>query len=147
MNPLKALSLVAKELGSRPATVVQENPWIGLPDNVAADMRALLAPVQALGLPLEPDPVIPHTVATMLEGRLFRISVVTSPGGAQRVAVLGPDLVEWERDAFLALLPEEPAAAPPPAPVRVSTQEIARPQAAILEDILATLRAIEARLP
>lgn len=119
------------------------DPFADLPPHLHEQMRTIITRLVDAELPLEFDPVLPHTVGTAIDGRLFRVAVVSDKQGQpQRVAILGPDLREWDTDMLFALIPEvrgEPdrptmRLSPLPPPRRHQTE--------VLEEILAELKAI-----
>lgn len=143
------ITLRASEHGAvdMPAPIVTHghDPFADLSEALKDELRSILGPLQAAGAPIEYDPVIPMTVGTAVEGRLFRVAVVSQGGVPSRVAVLGPGLHEWSKDDFLALLPD--VSAPPiEIPALPAPRALARPQAEILEDMLVELRAIRQAL-
>ncbi|CAH0134147.1 hypothetical protein [Roseomonas sp. CECT 9278] len=147
MNRLEALRVVAKDLASQRPVTTQIPAFAGLPQEAQDQLRELLGPMQARGVRMELDPVMPDTVGVLLEGRLFRVSCVTNRHtGALTIEILGPNLAPWSREDFLALAPDaedEPA----PEPIRFSPMPPAkRAQAEILEDVLLELRAIRGLL-
>lgn len=147
MKIKEALGIVAADYARSHRPVVhQEDPFIGLPDDVLEELRAILGPCQRAGLPIERDPTVPATVGVLVDNRLFRVSAVTDPRtGGMSAAILGPTLEPWDKETFLALIPDVPEPAAPsinfsdPPPIR-------RPQAEILEAILETQREILAEL-
>ena len=139
MNVLDAARIIARETTT---PVVRIPAFAGLPDELQRELQGILAPFVARNVPMAQDPVLPETVALELEGRLFRVSVVTDrKTGGVSIALLGPNLEPWTRDMLEALLPD---AAPEPeeVPIRLSPPPpIQRPQAQILEAILEELQA------
>lgn len=137
------------------------DPLIGLPPDLHAELRALLEPIAAAGLPLERNPSAPSLVATRIEGRMFQVGLIYAEGEPSRVVILGPapldsafvgnpnamSATEWERDVFLALLPPPPDAPPEPAP---SLGAFAMPEddtRSLLREIRDHLAAIRSALP
>ncbi|BDG71977.1 hypothetical protein Rmf_19060 [Roseomonas fluvialis] len=115
---------------------------------VHAEAHSILARLAAIGAPLEVDPRIPMTVGTVLEGQLFRIAISTNPAtGGQSVVILGPNMQEWTKDDFLALIPEA-VPEPTPAPNRVNFHMPVerRHPSDIMEDILSVQHDILAEL-
>lgn len=112
-------------------TYVAADPLIDLPENLHVELRDLLMRIAAAGLPLERNPSMPSLTATRIEGRMFQIGVAYGTDGSPSgVIILGPGqrqpfgdpnaitATPWEKDVFLALLPDpnpqpEPAPAPP----------------------------------
>jgi hypothetical protein len=98
-------------------TYTPTDPFVDLEPAVHAEAHSILARLSAIGAPLEVDPRIPMTVGTVLEGQLFRIAISTNPvTGGQSVVILGPNMLEWTKDTFLALIPDAPEAPEAPAP-------------------------------
>ena len=110
------------------------------------------------GLPLEKNPNMPSMLGTKVEGVLFQVTVLFDPAGnPTRVAIFAPGtpqtfgdpnnvpLVEWDRDVFLALLPD-PIVEPEPKPNKLSDYTPRPDQRDILLEILDELRAIKDRM-
>jgi hypothetical protein len=137
------MSAVLKTLAESSPTVTRLPAFSNLPDDIQEEVRAILAPCQRANLPMEMDPVIPDTVGILLEGRLFRVSVTTNRAtGALAVLIMGPDLKAWDKEMFLALVPDTQEVAAPP--IRLSQPlPPRRSQTEVLEDVLAELRNIK----
>jgi hypothetical protein len=141
-----ALKVVADALGGSSPTVTRIPAFSNLPEDVQEEVRSILAPCQRAGLQMEMDPVIPDTVGILLENRLFRVSVTTNRAtGALAVLIMGPDLKAWDREMFLALVPDTQETVAPPI-VLSQPMAIRRSQTEVLEDVLAELRDIKTLL-
>jgi hypothetical protein len=138
---------------------VTADPLLDLPEDLHREMRDLLARVAAAGCPIERNPQMPSFVGTMVEGRMFQIGVAYTPDGVPSgVTILGPGQPQpfgdpkavvassWDREMFLALLPEPATEAPPEIPAVLRHLEIRPDVREFLGDIRDELRAIRTLL-
>jgi hypothetical protein len=144
MNALDAARLISKETTPN---VTRIPAFAGLPNELQRELQELLAPFVARGVKMGLDPVLPETMCLLLENRLFRVSVVTNRHtGELSIAILGPAMEPWDKETFLALLPD-PDPADAPVPVRISpAPPPQRALAAILEELLEEIRGLRADL-
>jgi hypothetical protein len=130
-----------------------------LPPEIHDDIRGVLSRIAAAGLPLERNPNMPSMVATRVDGTMFQITVLFNGGFPHRVAILGPGkpqtfgdptavpLTEWNREAFMALLPPPLAAPEPPPPIALRPLNFLPDERETLLEIRDLLVEIRNRLP
>lgn len=109
-----------------------------LPPDLTEQVRQIMARVQANAIPCEPDPVVPDTLGILIEGAIWRVSIVQG-GDCPRLVVLDPAMRDFAIADFMNLLPEMPVIE---APAPIITAEIKHlpDTRELLADLLAVQR-------
>jgi hypothetical protein len=147
MKTREALAVVAHEmLGSRPTLVQPLDPFAGLNEETIAAMRRVAGRVAALGLPMEVNPSLANTLSFMFEGKLISMTAVNTPRGEEVVVSVQGTVGALSIADLMVMLPDPD---PEPAPIALrlgAAPPMNRPVAAILEELLAEMKALRADL-